>query len=92
MIGSQEFEEEAAAADTKTDTILARMPLSFQNSVTVTLLPANARVPHFITLNRMKRYRLVYRGIRDTYYSFDTHAKKRESLGTNNAEEGRRRV
>jgi len=40
----------------------------------------------------MKRYRLVYRGIRDAYYSFDTHTKKRESLGTNNAAEAQRLV
>jgi len=40
----------------------------------------------------MKRYRLVYRGIRDTYYSFDTHTKKRESLGTNNAEAAQRLI
>ncbi len=40
----------------------------------------------------MKRYRLVYRGVRDTYYSFDTHTQKRESLGTNNADEAQRLV
>jgi integrase len=40
----------------------------------------------------MKRYRLVYRGIRDAYYSFDTQTKKRESLGTNNAEEAQRLI
>jgi len=40
----------------------------------------------------MKRYRLVYRGIRDAYYSFDTHTKKRESLGTSNAAEAQRLV
>ena len=31
----------------------------------------------------MKRYRLIYRGLRDTFYGFDTHTGKRESLGTN---------
>ena len=40
----------------------------------------------------MKRYRLVYRGIRDAYYSFDTHTKKRESLTTSNAAEAQRFV
>jgi len=39
----------------------------------------------------MKRYRLVYRGNRDAYYCFDTHTKKRESLGINNADEAHRR-
>jgi integrase len=38
----------------------------------------------------MKRYRLVYRGIRNTYYSFDTHINKRESLGTGNKDEAQR--
>lgn len=32
----------------------------------------------------------MFRGIRDTYYIVDTHTKKRESLGTNNAEEAER--
>ena len=40
----------------------------------------------------MKRYRLVYRGNRDAYYSFDTHTKKRESLTTRNAAEAQRLV
>lgn len=40
----------------------------------------------------MKRYRLVYRGIRDTYYSFDTQTKTRESLGTSNADEAQRLI
>ena len=40
----------------------------------------------------MKRYRLVYRGNRDAYYSFDTHTKKRESLTTSNAAEAQRLV
>ena len=40
----------------------------------------------------MKRYRLVYRGSRDAYYSFDTHTKKRESLTTSNAAEAQRLV
>ena len=40
----------------------------------------------------MKRYRLVYRGIRNAYYSFDTHTKRRESLGTGKAEEAQRLV
>jgi hypothetical protein len=40
----------------------------------------------------MKRYRLIYRGLRDAYYSFDIHTNKRESLGTNNAEEAQRLV
>ena len=31
----------------------------------------------------MKRYRLMYRGCRDTYYAVDTQTGKRESLGTN---------
>jgi hypothetical protein len=30
----------------------------------------------------MKRYRLICRGIRDAYFCFDTHTKKRESLGS----------
>jgi len=38
----------------------------------------------------MKRYRLVYRGIRNTYYCFDTHTRKRESLGTGNKVEAQR--
>ena len=40
----------------------------------------------------MKRYRLVYRGCRDCYYSFDTHTQKRESLGTNNADAAQRLI
>jgi hypothetical protein len=40
----------------------------------------------------MKRYRLVYRGIRNTYYSFDTHINKRQSLGTGNKDEAQRVV
>ena len=31
----------------------------------------------------MKRYRLIYHGLRDTFYNFDTHTGKRESLGSN---------
>jgi hypothetical protein len=37
-------------------------------------------------------YRLIYRGIRDAYYCFDTHTKKRESLGINDANEAQRLV
>ena len=33
----------------------------------------------------MNRYRLIYRGNRDAYYSFDTQTKKRESLTTKDA-------
>jgi site-specific recombinase XerD len=40
----------------------------------------------------MKRYRLIYRGSRDAYYCFDTHTKKRESLGINDANEAQRLV
>jgi hypothetical protein len=40
----------------------------------------------------MKRYRLVYRGSRDAYYCFDSHAKRRESLGINDANEAQRLV
>jgi hypothetical protein len=40
----------------------------------------------------MKRYRLVYRGNRDAYYCFDTHTKRRESLGINNPDEAQRLV
>jgi hypothetical protein len=40
----------------------------------------------------MKRYRLVYRGLRDAYYCFDTHTKKRESLGINDGNEAQRLV
>jgi integrase len=40
----------------------------------------------------MKRYRLTYRGIRDAYYSFDTHTKKRQSLGTNNPDDAQRLI
>jgi hypothetical protein len=40
----------------------------------------------------MKRYRLIYRGNRDAYYCFDTHTKKRESLGINDAAEAQRLV
>ena len=40
----------------------------------------------------MKRYRLIYRGCRDAYYCFDTHTKKRESLGINDANEAQRLV
>ena len=74
------------------DTISARIPESFQNDVSVTPLAANAMVQHFITLFVMKRYRLVYRGNRDAYYSFDTHTKKRESLTTSNAANAQRLV
>ncbi len=38
----------------------------------------------------MKRYRLIYRGIRNTYYSFDTNTNKRESLGTGDKDEAQR--
>ena len=38
----------------------------------------------------MKRYRLVYRGIRNTYYSFDTHLNRRESLGTGDKHDAQR--
>jgi len=38
----------------------------------------------------MKRYRLVFRGIRNTYYSVDTRSNKRESLGTAEPAEARR--
>jgi len=40
----------------------------------------------------MKRYRLVYRGSRNTYCYFDTHTNKRESLGTDNREEAERLI
>ncbi len=40
----------------------------------------------------MKRYRLVYRGIRNTYYSFDTQTNKRERLGLGNKDEAQRVV
>jgi len=39
-----------------------------------------------------KRYRLIRRGERNTYYCFDTRSKKRESLGTGNADEAQRLV
>ena len=38
----------------------------------------------------MKRYRLIYRGLRDTYYSVEASTGKRESLGTNNPEVAQR--
>jgi len=82
--------EETAAVDTKMDTTLPRMPESSQKAVRVTPQAANATDSHFITLKVMKRYRLVYRGIRNAYYSFDTHTKKRESLGTGDADEAQR--
>jgi len=40
----------------------------------------------------MKRYRLIYRGIRDAYYCFDTLTKKRESLGRASADEAQRLI
>jgi integrase len=40
----------------------------------------------------MKRYRLVYRGIRNAYYCFDTQTRRRESLGTGDATEAQRLV
>lgn len=40
----------------------------------------------------MKRYWLIYRGIRKTYYRFDTQTKKRESLGIDNTDEAQRLV
>ncbi len=40
----------------------------------------------------MKRYRLIYRGIRDAYYCFDTLTKKRENLGINDAGEAQRLI
>lgn len=40
----------------------------------------------------MKRYRLVYRGLRNTYYSFDTQTNKRESLGIGDKAEAQRIV
>jgi hypothetical protein len=78
--------------DTKLDTILARMSESCQNAVRVTPVAANATDSHFITIIVMKRYRLIYRGSRDAYYCFDTHTKKRESLGINDANEAQRLV
>ncbi len=39
-----------------------------------------------------KRYRLVRRGERSTFYCFDTHTKKRETLRTSNAADARRLV
>jgi site-specific recombinase XerD len=38
----------------------------------------------------MNRYRLVYRGIRNAYYAFDTQTNKRESLGTGEEAEAKR--
>jgi hypothetical protein len=38
----------------------------------------------------MKRYRLVYRGSRNTFYYFDTHTNKRESLGISDKAEAQR--
>lgn len=40
----------------------------------------------------MKRYRLMFRGIRNTYYSVDTHSNKRESLGTADPAEAKRLI
>ena len=39
-----------------------------------------------------KRYRLVRRGERNTFYCFDTHTKKRETLRTSKAADARRLV
>jgi len=35
-------------------------------------------------------YRLIYRGIRDAYYCFDTETNKRENHATDNADEAER--
>src|ERR1700679_3362052 len=40
----------------------------------------------------MKRYRLVYRGSRNTFYYFDTHTNKRESLGISEKTEAQRLI
>ena len=40
----------------------------------------------------MRRYRLTYRGVRDTYYAVDNQTGKRESLGTNAKAEAERLV
>lgn len=40
----------------------------------------------------MKRYRLVYRGSRDTFYCFDTNTSKRESLSTSDKTEAQRLI
>ena len=40
----------------------------------------------------MKRYRLIYRGIRDTYYCFDTQTNKRETLGTGSQTKAQRLI
>lgn len=40
----------------------------------------------------MKRYRLVYRGSRNTFCLFDTHTNKRESLGTGDRAEAERLI
>ena len=40
----------------------------------------------------MKRYRLVYRGSRNTFCSFDTQTNRRESLGTGDKAEAQRLV
>ncbi len=40
----------------------------------------------------MKRYRLVYRGSRNTFYYFDTHTNKRESLGISDKAEAQRLI
>ena len=58
--------------------------------VTIAPQASNATGLRRITLLRMKRYRLVYRGVRNTYYSLDTHLNKRESLGTGNKDEAQR--
>src|SRR5271165_1177278 len=40
----------------------------------------------------MNRYRLVYRGIRNMFYCFDTHTNKRESLGIADKDEAQRLI
>src|SRR5581483_6947434 len=40
----------------------------------------------------MKRYRLVFRGSRNTYCCFDTHLNKRESLATSDKDEAQRLI
>src|SRR5579871_6483470 len=40
----------------------------------------------------MKRYRLIYRGIRATYYSVDTQTNKRESLATSSQTKAQRLI
>jgi len=78
--------------DTRLDTGRPMLPESSRNPVTTPPQAANAGVRTSLPLKVMKRYRLVFRGIRNTYCCFDTQTKKRERLGADTKAEAQRLI